>query len=155
MLNRYIRRNVINVEGSLMTASIKICCSAELQRWGEISCWLNLACGFRRITGSGASTPCKVWSKYYMKTIWGKTFSRNRGKDFVGSWNTGSFRPKCPKIRLQASIISKNFSGGYTLGLPTIKVRGRDGRLRMKHASEERRSEKPETQGDKKGRQIF
>jgi hypothetical protein len=60
--------------------------------------------------------------------IRGKTFSRNRGRgDFVGSSNPGFFRSKCAKTLLQASIISKFFSG---VRPPSIRVRGRDGRVK-------------------------
>jgi hypothetical protein len=90
-----------------------------------------------------------------MKKIGEKLLAEIGGGDFVGSSNTGFFRPKCAKTRLQASIISKKFSEGYTPGPPSIKERGRDGRVKMKHASEERRSEKPETRGIKKVVRFF
>jgi hypothetical protein len=86
----------------------------------------------------------------------GETFSRNRGEDFVGSSNTGLFPLKCAKTRLQASKISKkNFWGLHPRTSVNKSIGGRDGRVRMKHASDERKSEKPDTRGDKKGSSDF
>jgi hypothetical protein len=87
-----------------------------------------------------------------MKKIGGRLLAEIGGKIFVGSSNTGIFLPKCAKIRLQASIISKKISGGYTPGPPSIKL---GGRARMKQASEEKRSEKPETRGGQKRSSDF
>jgi hypothetical protein len=68
------------------------------------------------------STQCKTWGKYSMTKIQGE--------------NTGFFQPKCAKTRLQASIILNFFFRGYTPGPPFLRVRRRDGRVRLKHLSE-------------------